>query len=52
MKHGGQEGKALEWWLEKQKNVKRKKSKKDKSANNTETTGHERLDVFNENKAN
>jgi hypothetical protein len=38
-KGGGMEGKVPEWWLEKQKNVKKNKSKKDESANNTEKAG-------------
>jgi hypothetical protein len=38
-KGGGMEGKAPEWWLEKQKNAKKNKSKKDESANNTEKAG-------------
>ena len=48
MKGGGQEGKALEWWLKKQKNAKGKKSKKDKSANNTEKMGQsdDKLDNY------
>ena len=35
MKGGGQEGKVPEWWLEKQKNAKAKKSKKGESVNST-----------------